>query len=137
MGTTSHPTHHSHTSKVLEWGFDGDMNFTAVLYGCTDCDETSPTPFVTEQEQSDHASHTEYTYGCFRCKVETLQLSTGDAASNRGMAKKKWDGELKAYKDARAQGIQPAGTTMKAVREAIEKSDKAGKAYDANTGGFK
>jgi len=53
------------------------------------------------------------------------------------MSSKKWDGELNAYKKAREQGIQPAGTTMKKVQEAIDKSDKAGKAYNANTGGFK
>lgn len=137
MGTTSHHTEHEHVSKILEWGLDASANFAPALYGCTGCDATSSVPFNSYDKESPHASHTKYTNGCFRCKVETLQLSTGDAASNRGMAKKKWDGELKAYKDARAQGIQPAGTSMKAVREAVDKSDRAGKAFDANTGGFK
>lgn len=135
MGTTSHPTAHEHISRILEWGLDANHNFAAVKYGCTGCDATSDIPFDSYENESPHA-HEKYTHGCFRCKVETLQLSTGDAASNRGMAKKKWDGELKAYKDARAQGIQPAGTSMKAVREAVDKSDKAGKAFDANTGGY-
>jgi hypothetical protein len=43
---------------------------------------------------------------------------------------KTWDRELAAYKNARDEGIQPHGTTMSAVREAVEVSDKAGVAYD-------
>ena len=64
-------------------------------------------------------------------------MGTGDANSKRTMSSKKWDGELTAYRKAREQGIQPAGTTLKKVQEAVDKSNKAGKAYDANTGGFK
>jgi hypothetical protein len=82
-------------------------------------------------------THPEFVEGCFGCKLGTLEMGTGDANSKRTMSSKKWDGELAAYKKAREQGIQPAGTTMKKVQEAIDKSDKAGKAYDANTGGFK
>lgn len=80
--------------------------------------------------------HPEYVEGCFGCKVGTLELGTGDANNKRAMPEKQWNAELKAYKDARAQGIQPAGTSIHKVREAIDKSDKAGKAYNANTGGF-
>jgi hypothetical protein len=83
-------------------------------------------------------THPEFVEGCFGCKVGTLQLSPGDAASNKnGMSQKKWDAELNAYSSARAQGIQPDGTSMAKIKDAIDKSDKAGKAYDANTGGFK
>lgn len=133
MQTTSQ---HTHLTKVLKFGFDKDMNFTAVLYGCTECDATSPVPFEDDGPASDHTDHNEYVEGCFACKASTLQLSTGDASSKKAMPQKKWDAELKAYKDARAQGIQPAGTSMSKVREAVDKSDKAGKAFDANTGGF-
>lgn len=45
---------------------------------------------------------------------------------------KSWDGELQAYRDARAQGIQPAGTTMPKIREALDLSDKRGVAFDAD-----
>lgn len=41
----------------------------------------------------------------------------------------KWDRELAAYRDARRQGIQPEGTTMKRIHEALDASDKAGAAY--------
>jgi hypothetical protein len=58
-------------------------------------------------------------------------MNSGDAASNKMMTNKKWDGELQAYRDARAQGIQPAGTSMAKVRQAIEISDKTGVAYQA------
>ena len=82
-------------------------------------------------------THPEFVEGCFGCKIGTLQMSPGDAASNKSMSQKKWDAELNAYSVARKQGIQPAGTSMRAVQDAIDKSDKAGKAFDANTGGFK
>lgn len=82
-------------------------------------------------------THPEYVEGCFGCKIGTLELGVGDAASNKSMSQKKWDKELNLYKEARNQGIQPAGTSLRAVQDAIDKSDKAGKAFDANTGGFK
>ena len=84
--------------------------------------------------------HPEYVEGCFGCKVSTQQFATGDANGEMirsGWTQKKWDKELDLYKQARNQGIQPAGTSTKAIQDALDKSDKAGKAYDANTGGFK
>lgn len=48
------------------------------------------------------------------------------------MPGKKWDKELNAYKEARAQGIQPAGTSMKAIQDSIQASETLGKPYDAN-----
>lgn len=65
------------------------------------------------------------TFGeCMRSK--NLQLNPN--LSNTG-ASKAWDAELGAYRDARAQGIQPSGTTMAKVREAIDISDATGVAY--------
>lgn len=75
--------------------------------------------------------HPEYVEGCFGCKVSTLEMGVGDANSKVSMSTTKWDAELKAYKDARAQGIQPDGTSMKAVQKAVEISNKTGKAYGA------
>ena len=79
-------------------------------------------------------THPDFVEGCFGCKLSTLQLSPGDAA--RPMAQKKWDKELADYKKARAQGVQPAGTTTAAVRKAMDLSEKAGKAFNADTGSF-
>lgn len=47
-------------------------------------------------------------------------------------AERKKDKELSAYRDARRQGVQPAGTTMAKVRRAMEISERTGKAYDAS-----
>ena len=56
----------------------------------------------------DHA-----TWGdCLR--ASNIQMATGDANGDLisgGWTNKKWDNELKLYRDARAQGIQPEGTT--------------------------
>lgn len=76
-------------------------------------------------------THPEYVEGCFGCKVSTLEMGLGDANSKTTMSTTKWDAELKAYKDARAQGIQPDGTSMKAIQKAVDISNKTGKAYGA------
>ena len=45
-----------------------------------------------------------------------------------------WDSELDAYRDARRQGVQPAGTKMPQIREAMALSECVGKAFDATDG---
>lgn len=75
--------------------------------------------------------HPEYVEGCFGCKIGTLELGVGDAA--RDIPDKKWTSELQAYRDARAQGIQPAGTTRKHIEEAYAASAELGKAYNSET----
>jgi len=65
-------------------------------------------------------------------KASNIQMNSGDAASNKTMTSKKWDAELQAYRDARKQGIQPAGTSMRKIREAVEISNKTGVAYQAS-----
>lgn len=44
--------------------------------------------------------------------------------------------ELDLYRDARRQGVQPAGTTTAATRFALDNSDKLGKAWDAGRVGL-
>jgi hypothetical protein len=51
----------------------------------------------------------------------------------REVPRKKWDAELNAYADARRQGIQPAGTSMKAIKDAHKASENLGKPYDGGT----
>ena len=75
--------------------------------------------------------HPEYVEGCFGCKVGTLVMNAGDANSNLNVSTRKWDRELEAYRTARAQGIQPAGTSIKKVQEAVQISEKTGQAYKA------
>ena len=75
--------------------------------------------------------HPEPIEGCFGCKGLTLQMNSGDA--KRDIPDKKWNAELQAYRDARAQGMQPAGTSMRHVQEAYKASEVLGKAYNADT----
>lgn len=68
------------------------------------------------------------TFGeCMRSK----SLNLNPNLSNTG-ASKAWDGELQAYRDARSQGIQPAGTSMAKVQEAVDISNRTGKAFNAD-----
>ena len=120
-----------HISKVVEWGFDESFNYRVALWGCTECDATSPTIWKAKEiEEVDHTKCGGPSV-CFGCKAQGLAplMSTGDASNKVAMPKKKWEKELQAYRDARAQGIQPAGTSMKKVQEAVEISNKTGKAF--------
>lgn len=74
--------------------------------------------------------HPEYVEGCFGCKVMTLELGTGDAS--RDVSGKKWDSELQSYRDARSQGMQPAGTSQKHIQEAYAASEVLNKPYNAD-----
>ena len=76
--------------------------------------------------------------GCFGCKIIGLSLNAGEASTRTSMSTKKWDAELQAYRDARAQGIQPASTKMRDIKVAVEVSNQAGKAFKADdpTGGL-
>ena len=75
--------------------------------------------------------HPEVVEDCFGCKVMGLQVNAGDA--KRDIPDKKWNAELQAYRDARAEGIQPAGTTYRHIEEARAASEVLNKPYDANT----
>lgn len=122
----------SHISRVKEWGFNEDHDFIASLWDCVLCGLESSEPFREEEKVSIDHTHCD-TDPCFGCKAKGLQLNTGDASSQKAMPNKKWDGELSEYKNARRQGIQPAGTSMAAVQEAYRASEVLGKAYDADT----
>lgn len=82
-------------------------------------------------------THPEYVEGCYVCRIGTVTAWGCTPTRSQGAGKadhdgqKKWDRELDLYADARRQGIQPAGTTTKKIREAVELSDKVGVAYDA------
>jgi len=126
-------TYCNHISRVKEWGFDEAHNFKVTKYDCLLCELTSPVPFKNEEDID--IDHTGCDDDCFACKVRTLELNTGDANSQKTMSNKKWHSELDAYRAARSEGIQPAGTSMKQIQEARRASDVMGKAFDANTMG--
>jgi hypothetical protein len=124
----------SHISRVKEWGFTEAHDFKVTEYDCVLCGELSPVPFEDDQ-QDINIDHTNCDDDCFGCKARSLQLNTGDANSQKQMSNKKWNSELDAYRAARAQGIQPAGTSMAHIKAAVEASNTMGKAFDADTAG--
>ena len=75
--------------------------------------------------------HPEPIENCFGCKALSLNMNAGEANSNLNISAKKWDKELQAYRNARAQGIQPDGTSMKQIEKAVKISNQTGKAYGA------
>lgn len=80
----------------------------------------------------DHASYAD----CLKDKAVKTFLASPSKGLD-GTAQKNWDAELSAYRSARREGIQPEGTTMAKVTQAIKASDKAGAAYgrDFNVAG--
>jgi hypothetical protein len=62
----------------------------------------------------------------------SVQMNAGDADSRRNMPNKAFNAELNAYKEARAQGIQPNGTSMAKIQEAVKASEVLGKPYNGN-----
>jgi hypothetical protein len=121
---------HEHVSKVLEFNFDDDFNWKPSLYGCTGCDETSLTSFKSSDVFVDHNNCGP---DCFGCKARGLQMNTGDANSQRNAPRKRFESELSAYANAKAQGIQPGGTSMEKIREAEAASEVLNKPYNANS----
>jgi hypothetical protein len=123
-----------HITKVVKWGYnliDGDMVSYVELYGCTKCEETSDIPFVSDDFKATDHTKCGGPYECFGCKAKGLQLNTGDANGRAAMPKRKWEGELTRYKEARRQGIQPSGTTMEKIVAAEKASENLGRAYNA------
>lgn len=67
------------------------------------------------------------TFGeCMRSKSIRLTPNLSDTG-----AQKAWDRELDNYEAARAQGIEPAGTSQAKIDEALKISDATGVAYAA------
>lgn len=77
--------------------------------------------------------HPEFVEGCFGCKVSTLTVAYCGVGGGDATRQRKWDNELAAYRDARAQGVQPETTRSKDISAAMHWSEKAGVAYSAET----
>jgi hypothetical protein len=121
-----------HITKILSWGYklvDGDVKSTVELYGCTKCDDTSESPFISNDFEATDHTKCGGPFECFGCKAKGLQLNSGDAS--RDIPDKKWTSELKAYRDARSQGMQPGGTTRAHVEAAYAASETLGTAYNS------
>lgn len=121
-----------HVALVKEWGVDTSKPTAPLiptLWGCTRCSETFFEPPVVEESVSivEHSSSCD----CFGCKARTLKVAYSGIGGGDYTAQKKWDRNLDAYRKARAEGIQPKGTTEAAVRAAVQYSDKIGTAFKA------
>ena len=125
---------HVHQPKVLDWILNEEHNFVPSLYGCLSCEEVFTSTPKDESVYVPH-EHVDYVDGCFRCKVTTLELGTGDAGRADSPSQKSWDKELSNYRDARSQGIQPEGTSNRQIQAAVLASDKLGRAFNAETMG--
>lgn len=77
--------------------------------------------------------HPEFVEGCFGCKAMGLQMNSGDANSAKMVSNKKWEDRLARYRQAKADGIQPAGTRVHQIEAAYKASETLGKAYNAET----
>lgn len=76
----------------------------------------------------DHGSYGQ----CLRAqRLSVTGLETTSPSFTRERSRK-FDAELDAYEAARKEGIQPEGTTMKAIDEAKRRSDEYGKPYRAD-----
>ena len=127
-------TSRGHIGKVLKvdyWLEDGNILEKVSLWGCTECEATSPTVWEGYGQYSLKVKECEEDCNCFGCKVKTLQMNAGDAT--RDIPDKKWNAELQAYRDARSQGMQPAGTSMRHIQEAHTASETLNKAYNSET----
>jgi hypothetical protein len=125
---------HVHAPKVLDWVLNEKHDFVPSLYGCTFCEEVFTSLPKDDIVYVPHG-HTTYVDGCFACKVGTLELGTGDAGRADSPPQKKWDKELSNYRDARAQGVQPEGTSNRQIESALQASEKLGRAFNAETMG--
>lgn len=72
--------------------------------------------------------------------VRRKGLRIGYCQSHKGHARdatsqRVHDRELDLYRSARAQGVQPAGTSTAASQYALDQSDKSGKPFNAETFG--
>ena len=61
--------------------------------------------------------------------ARAANIQVGDLMNATGQ--KSWDRELNLYRSAREQGIQPASTKTADIRQALDASDKAGRAVGA------
>lgn len=75
----------------------------------------------------DHESYA----ACLRAKAPKVAYCNS-AGGMDATAQKRWDRDLDAYRSARAEGLQPSGTSRKQVDAARALSDATGSAYRAD-----
>ena len=101
-----------HANVALEWGFNAEMEFAPVLWGCSRCDVTSPERLYEYAEETKPHSETCEGEDCIVCKMFTLGFGSNvDPTRNKNKVitdrDKRWSKDMPAYKALRAQGLQP------------------------------
>ena len=76
----------------------------------------------------DHESFGE----CLKAKALRVGYCRSATGGLDATKEKKWQRELDAYKDARAQGVQPSGTRLHQTENAMRISEATGTAYQAS-----
>ena len=69
----------------------------------------------------DHESYGE----CLRSNSPSIRVT---AASSEYSHRRKWDTEIREYRAARSQGIQPKSTQLRDIRSAVSKSQRLDRA---------
>ena len=131
--------HEYHDGVVHTWGFKGNHvndGYGPKEYICRRCNEIRMGAFPYKPTMSMYEHNATCDGTCDMCISRKILMNTGDANSSRNVSSKQWNSELTAYEQARAEGIQPAGTTMAAIQEARKASEAMGSAYSADTAGI-
>lgn len=64
-------------------------------------------------------------------RAANLRIAYSGIGGGDATAQRKWDRNLDLYRKARAEGIQPTGTSPAKVQAAIRQSEKTGTAFKA------
>lgn len=71
-------------------------------------------------------------YGAY-LRSKAIKVAYTNSANGWDATKQRhWDNELQAYRDAVAEGLNPAGTTMREIDQARRISDATQRPYDAS-----
>ena len=122
-----------HIFKVLIWGVDTSKPTAPLipsLWGCTNCDEQFTELPVVEEVERERVEH-DFMCECFACRVKSIKVAYCGIGGGDATAQRQWDRNLDLYRKARAEGIQPTGTSKSKVMAAIRQSDKTGSAFKA------
>ena len=85
---------------------------------------------VVEEVERERVEH-DFMCECFACRVKSIKVAYCGIGGGDATAQRQWDRNLDLYRKARAEGIQPTGTSRSKVVAAMKQSDRTGKAFVA------
>lgn len=75
-------------------------------------------------------THPEYVEGCFNCRVSTVAVSGVETSTTVSRdAEKAFNHEIKSYRDAVRQGVEPDGSSQAQIDRAMRISHATGTPY--------